>query len=219
MRTGGLESVKVDTRLVCSASESLLQQTEAGSFRLDLLFRINPITIQLPTLRERIVDLPILIDYFLDFYSTAYRRNPKPLSRDITKLMERYDWPGNIRQLENMIRSYALFGSEEYLVAELAPYGTASLTYPISKVDLTIPISLSKITKSATNELEKRIILKVLVANAWSRCKTAKWLNISQRSLQMKLLDLLGPGTSDLPTKTKTSASLSFPLRPRATQK
>jgi two-component system response regulator AtoC len=135
-------------------------------------------------LRQRAADLPILIDYFLDLHSKAYRLNPKPLSREITSMMQRYNWPGNIRQLGNMIRSYVLIGSEETLVADLAPAAPAGI---IPKIDLANPISLKEITKAATRDLEREIILKVLHANGWSRRKTAKWLKISYRSLLYKL--------------------------------
>src|ERR1017187_3021367 len=119
MRVGGQESRTVNTRLVSAASQSLRQQTEDGRFRLDFLFRINAVTIDLPPLRQRTMDLPMLIDHFLELHSKAFRSNPKPLSREVTRLMQRYDWPGNIRQLENMIRGYVLIGSEEVLAADL----------------------------------------------------------------------------------------------------
>jgi two-component system response regulator AtoC len=186
MRVGGQESRKVDVRLVCAANGSLRQQTEDGSFRPDFFFRINAVTIDLPPLRQRISDLPILIDYFLDFYSKGFRLRPKTLSREIASMMQQYNWPGNIRQLENMIRSYVLIDNEEALAADLIPVATAGV---IPEIDLANPISLKQFTKNATRDLEREIILKVLQSNGWSRQKTAKWLNISYRSLLYKLQD------------------------------
>jgi len=184
MRIGAQEPRKVDTRLICASNGDLRQQTEDGSFRLDFFYRINAVTIDLPPLRHRTADLPLLIDYFLGLHSRAYRRNPKPLSREITKMMQRHNWPGNIRQLENMIRSYVLMGNEEDLAADLVPSTPAGI---IPEIDLANPVSLKEITKAATQELEREIILKVLRANDWSRRRTAKWLNISYRSLLYKL--------------------------------
>jgi two-component system response regulator AtoC len=184
MRLGAQEARKVNTRLVCAANENLRQQTEEGNFRLDLFFRINAVTINLPALRERVMDLPILTEYFLELHSTAFRLHPKPLSRDITKMMLQYHWPGNIRQLENMIRSYVLVGSEEDLAADLVP---ATPTRTVPEIDLASPISLKEITGVATQELERQIILKALQMNGGSRVRTAKWLNISYRSLLYKL--------------------------------
>jgi two-component system response regulator AtoC len=183
-RVGAQESRRVDTRLVCAANEDLRQQTDDGSFRLDFFFRINAVTIDLPPLRQRVADLPILTDYLLDRHSKAYGLKPKPLSREITSMMQRYNWPGNIRQLENMIRSYVLIGNEEALAADLAPVAPAGI---VPEIDLANPISLKEITKAATRDLEREIILKVLQANGWNRKKTAKWLNISYRSLLYKL--------------------------------
>jgi two-component system response regulator AtoC len=183
-RIGAQESRKVDTRLVCAANGNLRQQTDDGSFRLDFFFRINAVTIDLPPLRQRVADLPILTDYFLGLHSKAYGLKPKPLSHEITSMMQRYNWPGNIRQLENMIRSYVLIGNEEALAADLAPVAPAGI---VPEIDLANPISLKEITKAATRDLEREIILKVLQANGWNRQKTAKWLNISYRSLLYKL--------------------------------
>jgi two-component system response regulator AtoC len=219
MRVGGQESRKVNTRLVSAASKNLRQQAEDGSFRLDLFFRINAVTIQLPTLRQRIMDLPMLTDYFLDLHSKAYRRSPKPLSREVMRLMQRYDWPGNIRQLENMIRSYILIGSEGALAADLVPSFPNSPASLNTQIDLSSPVSLKRITRAATQDLERQIILKVLEANAWSRRKTAKWLNISYRSLLYKLQDTQLSGFSDTPSKAANPAPIPIPHQATTTQK
>jgi two-component system response regulator AtoC len=209
MRVGGQESRNVNTRLVSAASSDLRKQAEEGHFRLDFFFRINAVTIELPPLRQRIEDLPMLVDYFLDRHSKTFRRSPKPLSRDMRRLMQHYHWPGNIRQLENMIRSYILIGSEEALAAELAPSVPASPAKLNTEIDLSSPISLKEITRAATQDLERQIILKVLEANGWSRRKTAKWLNISYRSLLYKLQESQPDGSSQaLPKARKASPVL-----------
>ena len=141
----------------------------------------------------------MLIDHFLELHSKAFRSNPKPLSREVTRLMQRYDWPGNIRQLENMIRGYVLIGSEEVLAADLVTSVQASSTRLNTEIDLSSPVSLKEITRAATQDLERQIILKVLEANGWSRRKTAKWLNISYRSLLYKLQDSQVGGSLETP--------------------
>jgi two-component system, NtrC family, response regulator AtoC len=183
-RVGAQEPRYVNTRLICAANGDLRRQTEDGSFRLDFFFRINAVTIDLPPLRQRAEDLPMLIDYFLDLHSKAFHLKPKPLSREIMAMMQRFTWPGNIRQLENMTRSYVLIGHEEALVADLIPSPPAEV---LPQIDLANPISLKEITKAARQQLERQIILKVLYAHRWNRLKTAKWLNISYRSLLYKL--------------------------------
>jgi two-component system response regulator AtoC len=203
MRVGGQTPKRVNTRLICAANGNLRQQTEDGSFRLDLFFRINAVTIDLPPLRQRTEDLPILIDYFLDLHSRTYRLKPKPLSREFVNIMQRFKWPGNIRQLENVIRSYVLIGDEETLAAELILPTQADV---VPEIDLASPISLKEITKAATQELERQIILKVLQANRWNRLRTAKWLNISYRSLLYKLQEAQIVRHSDKALKAMTTA-------------
>jgi two-component system, NtrC family, response regulator AtoC len=193
-RVGAQDSRSVNTRIVCAANGNLRQQVEEGTFRLDFFFRINAVTIDLPPLRQRTEDIPILIDYFLDLHSKAFQIEPKPLSREMQRMMQRYFWPGNIRQLENLIRSYILIGEEEALAADLVPSGQSRL---VPEIDLQNPISLKEITKAATRNLEREIILKVLRANGWSRRKTAKWLNISYRSLLYKLQDSLAKSSDE----------------------
>ncbi|HEU5350178.1 MAG TPA: sigma 54-interacting transcriptional regulator [Terracidiphilus sp.] len=184
MRVGAQESRRVDVRLICAANGNLRQQAEQGNFRLDFLFRVSAVTIDLAPLRQRIGDLPLLADYFLASYARTYQREPKPLSREILNLMMQYHWPGNIRQLENMLRGYVLIGNEEAILADLVPANRSDI---LPEIDLANPISLKTITKNATRDLEREIILRVLQANGWSRQKTARWLNISYRSLLYKL--------------------------------
>jgi len=194
MRVGGQQQRSVDTRLISAANGSLRHQTQDGTFRLDFLFRINAVTIDLPSLRQRTVDIPVLVEHFLEKYAEAFRVTPKPVSREMTRMLLGYDWPGNIRQLENLIRSYVLIGDEESILADLIP---STSVKEVTDIDLMNPVSLKNITKSATKNLEREIILKVLHAHGWNRQKTAKWLNISYRSLLYKLEDsqyTKGPG-------------------------
>ena len=202
VRVGGHESRSIATRLVSAANGDLRTQVESGTFRLDFLFRINAVTINLPPLRQRIADLPVLIDYFIEHYSRIFRHTPELLSKSAMRLMQTYHWPGNIRQLENLIRSYVLIGSEDALVAELIP--EQSRNGITAEIDLSEPISLKDITRKATHDLERQIILKVLQANSWNRQKTAKWLQISYRSLLYKLSEAGMPEVPPRPLRTST---------------
>jgi len=186
MRVGGQEQRSVNARLICADNGNLRQQTGEGAFRLDFLFRINAITIELPPLRRRAVDIPQLIDYFVSRYTRMFHCQPKPLSQEVLQLMRKFHWPGNIRQLENMIRCYVLVDSEEALVSELA---SSVPRWNSAQLDLSHPFSLKKITKAAVNDIEREIIVRVLQAHGWNRQRTAKWLNISYRSLFYKLQD------------------------------
>jgi two-component system, NtrC family, response regulator AtoC len=199
LRVGGHEMRRIQTRVVAVANRELREQVDEGTFRLDFLYRINAVTFNLPPLRRRPEDLPQLVDYFTGYHARMFQTNPVPLSRGVVRLMQKYNWPGNIRQLDNLIRSYVLMGSEEALVSELMQDERAVQPASVmSSLDLTQPIALKVVTKKATQELERQIILKVLKANNWNRQKTAKWLKISYRSLLYKLNEVGMAGPAEL---------------------
>jgi two-component system response regulator AtoC len=213
VRVGGHTTMTIETRLVSVANRDLRSQVDDGSFRLDFLYRINAVTINLPPLRGRKEDISQLVDYFIAQHARTFRLSPKPLSRDALALMQRYEWPGNIRQLDNLIRSYVLIGNEDLLAEELLPQQRNSDKI-MADIDLSGPISLRNVTKKATLDLERHIILKALQANSWNRQKTAKWLHISYRSLLYKLSEesapvLLMPSSQERgPTKATVDHSL-----------
>jgi two-component system response regulator AtoC len=188
VRVGGHELRRISTRLISTANGDLQRQVEDGTFRLDFLYRINAVTITLPPLRQRLADIPALVDHFMEEHAMAFRQTPRPLSRETLRAMQTYHWPGNIRQLENLVRSYVLIGDEEAIVAELMPEPPGEASFP--EFDPSQPMSLKHVTKKATQALERQIIFKVLEANMWNRQKTAKWLKISYRSLLYKLTEV-----------------------------
>jgi two-component system response regulator AtoC len=204
VRVGGHELRSIETRIVAAANGSLRAQVDDGTFRLDLLFRINAVTLNLLPLRQRIADLPALLDYFLEQYSRVFESTPQPLSRTTVQWMQNYHWPGNIRQLENLVRSYVLIGSEDALFADLIPAAPNANLGNLPPIDLNEPVSLKRITKRATQDLERQIIFKVLEANDGNRQKTARWLKISYRSLLYKLTD---GGASPQPARAPRKAS------------
>jgi two-component system response regulator AtoC len=208
VRVGGHSTRTIETRLVSCANRDLRTQVDEGTFRLDLLYRINAVTINLPPLRNRKDEIPPLVDYFMELNAKMFRLSPRPLSRSTVHLMERYNWPGNIRQLANLVRSYVLIGDEELLAAEIMPQPVNG-DGMVAEIDISQPLSLKRITKKATLDLERQIILKVLRTNGWNRQKTAKWLQMSYRSLLYKLNEV---DVSDL--QESHAASLPEDLPP-----
>lgn len=192
VRIGGQETLKVDIRLICATNRDLEGEIAAGRFRQDLFYRINVVQIRVPALRERAQDIPSLVNYFLDFYKQKFNVSPKPIRTSIVDMMQRYHWPGNIRQLENLIKRYVILGNEEAITTDLVGERDPS-------VDVTIPldgrISLKKITREASRRLERRIIVKVLHAHNWNRKKAATALSISYRALLYKIQETgIDPG-------------------------
>src|SRR6201984_2662631 len=120
-RIGASDGRRIDVRFVCATNRSLEREMESGHFREDLFYRINVLAIQLPPLRDRRDDIPTLVAYFLDTYSRQLERPVPALSTHLLADLARYSWPGNIRELENLMKSYVIFGSEEDLRTAMQP--------------------------------------------------------------------------------------------------
>lgn len=172
----------VDVRVVCATNRQLEAEMSQGSFRRDLYYRINAITIHLPPLRNRSADIPVLVNYLLGYYTRKYNRHPGRLSELAMNELRRYEWPGNIRQLENLIRKYVIVDSEDVILAEL-------LT-PADDLAMPVPngaCSLREVTREVVAKVERRFILRALQAANWNRRRAARTLNISYRSLLYKI--------------------------------
>lgn len=183
-RIGGREDTQVDVRIVCATNRQLENEVDAGSFRQDLFYRINVVSIRMPNLRERCEDIPQLASYFLQTYTSQYNRQARPFSRELLQLFLQYDWPGNIRELENQVRRYVIMGSEEEVINELA--GKKRAWRPEEPIENGL-MPLKVHTKRVVEELERTLILKVLQENHWNRKKAAQVLQISYRALLYKI--------------------------------
>lgn len=202
-RIGATEETKIQVRLICATNRQLSTEIESGNFRQDLFYRINGVTIELPSLRERIVDIPDLVAYFLEMYSHAFHSKAKPMSNHLMTQLQNYHWPGNIRELENLTKRYVILGDEEAVQMDLMPKPASMIELDL---ELNGPISLKAVTRRAVHELEKKIILKILQNNEWNRKRTAKALNISYRALLYKIRDV------GVPSKRSQQASVSVPV-------
>src|SRR5215468_4217820 len=107
-RIGAQEDKKVEVRVVCATNRRLEEEIEAGTFRQDLFYRINVVNLHIPPLRERRGDIEDLAAYFLEYYNRKYNGRARPLSADIVATLQKYHWPGNIRELENLIKRYVI---------------------------------------------------------------------------------------------------------------
>ncbi|MBV8052097.1 MAG: sigma 54-interacting transcriptional regulator [Acidobacteriaceae bacterium] len=186
-RIGAQEDKKVEVRVVCATNRNLEHEIEAGSFRQDLFYRINVVNLHLPPLRERRGDIENLVNYFLEYYNRKFNCKARPLSSDLIGVLQKYHWPGNIRELENLMKRYVILGSEEVISSDLLARRETEFLNP--EINLDGPISLKKLTRQATRELERKVILKVLQAHHWNRKQTARALNISYRALLYKIRD------------------------------
>jgi two-component system response regulator AtoC len=185
-RIGAQEDKKVEVRVVCATNRNLEDEIENGTFRADLFYRINVVNLHMPSLRERAADIPVLVNYFLESHNRKYNCRAKPLSSELMAIMAKYHWPGNIRELENLIKRYVILGNEEVIASDLVPR-----EQDLFNADIPIdgPISLKKLTRQAVRELERKVILKVLQTHHWNRKQSAKTLGISYRALLYKIRD------------------------------
>jgi two-component system, NtrC family, response regulator AtoC len=185
-RIGAQEDKKVEVRVVCATNRILEDEIENGTFRQDLFYRINVVNLRLPALRERRGDVEELAVYFLEYYNRKFNARARALSPELIGILQKYHWPGNIRELENLIKRYVILGNEEVITSELSSHEPE---YFNPDIPIDGPISLKKITRQAVRELERKIILKVLQANHWNRKQAARALSISYRALLYKIRD------------------------------
>jgi two-component system, NtrC family, response regulator AtoC len=183
-RIGGQEDRHVTVRALCATHRALDREIESGRFRQDLYYRINVVNLQLPPLRARREDVLDLAHYFLELHQRRHNSEARPLSGTMLQLLTRHSWPGNIRELENLIERYVILGSEEAVTTELLHW---EQTHIASELPTEGPIHLKKITRQAVHELEKKIILRALEANRWNRKRAAVELKISYRALLYKI--------------------------------
>lgn len=185
-RIGAEEDKKVEVRVICATNRDLEAEIAAGRFRQDLFYRINVVQVQVPALRHRAQDIPALASYFLDLYSQRFSVRPKPVPQALMDMLQGYAWPGNIRQLENLMKRYVILGNEEAITSELVSQN-GNCFDPVIPADG--KISLKHATRDAVRELERRIIMKVLHTHNWNRKKAAKAMSISYRALLYKIQD------------------------------
>lgn len=181
---GDHEEKRMDARVICATNRNLQREIENGGFRADLFYRINVITITLPSLRDRREDIPYLVEYLREQFNRRFQRDAAPLSKETLHLLQQKEWPGNVRELENCIARYVVLGSEEVFYPERTERPPSQFSYQVT-ADGKIP--LKRIAQEVTRKMEHDVILKVLQANQWNRRKTAQVLKISYRALLYKV--------------------------------
>ena len=172
-RLGGTEQIKVDVRLVSATNRDLVAAIEEGSFRSDLYYRLNVVSIQLPPLRERIDDVPLLAAHFINKYNVEFNKKFDRVDRKAMDFMMDYHWPGNVRELENVIERALVIGQGPQVKVKHLPF--CNIESPLTEE----PRSLQ--------EVEKSHIEKMLQRNDWNIAKTARLLNIDRSTLHKKI--------------------------------
>jgi len=185
-RIGGDSDRSVQVRIVSATNHALEDEMGTGQFRQDLFYRLDGISITLPSLAERRADIPRLVEFFVEHYNRVFSRRTSNFSQSgIQKLMS-CQWHGNIRELENIVRRYVIFGQEETAIGDMIRRDDVIFT---PEIELDGDISLKQITRKAVRDLEYKIISRVLLNHHGNRTNAARALKISYRALMYKIRD------------------------------
>jgi DNA-binding NtrC family response regulator len=188
-RVGGSKPIRTDFRLIVATNVDLEKAVKENRFREDLYYRINVIPIRMPPLRDRLEDLPELARLFLDRYRTKFRKPIRGISDSALKILSSYWWPGNIRELENLIERLVAVSEKEWLTDEDLP-----LEYHFAKLDSAPPAQGETLFQEALDTFERNFILRALEKSDWNVTATAKYLGLPLSTLKHKMsrLDLRG---------------------------
>ena len=178
---GSTQAVKVDTRVIAATNKNLLEEIEQGNFREDLYYRLNVVTLQVPSLRERRDDISLLADFFLKQYAEKNRRLIKGFTPRAMDLLMRHSWPGNVRELENVVERAVIMARGDLISQAELPDTIRGLDVEMEKPEMDLSSGRS------LKEVERDMILRTLEDTGGNRTRTAEILGISRRTLQLKL--------------------------------
>ena len=184
-RLGGTKSLNVDVRLIAATNKDLAMEVEAGNFRTDLFYRLNVITLELPPLRSRKEDIPLLVDYFLKRYNEKAEKPIQSISRQALEALETYHWPGNIRELENAIEQAVVLRQSDSIERRDLPASihkrSKDTTHLYDSKSIVVPLGIPM------KEIEQKVIARVLSMTSGDKELAAKLLGISSRTIYRKL--------------------------------
>jgi len=181
-RLGGKKPIKVDIRLIAATNMNLEKAISTGRFREDLYYRLNVFSISLPLLGERDGDVELLAEYFLEKFNRIFEKEVKGISKDTMQLLNEYSWPGNIRELRNVIESTVLLAGDTILPQHL-PLKIQEVRE--HKIELLSP--LKKISKQAKYKAERELITRVLREVNWNKSMASKMLKVDYKTLYYKI--------------------------------
>lgn len=177
---------RVQVRVLCTTNRSLEREVQNGNFRGDLFYLLNVVSFRVPPLRERKEDIPSLADHFVRLYSDRFTSPAPPLNDPLLEMLVEHDWPGNIRELENVMKRYVILGTPESIMTMKRSMAAEAQAFSFD-VPENGSVHLKELKRQAIRELEAKVISRVLRESRWNRKQAARTLNISYRSLLGKL--------------------------------
>ncbi len=181
-RIGGREEIKIDVRVIAATNKNLKMEIQEGNFREDLFYRLNVISVRLPSLAERATDIPVLTNHFIEKYNQRSGREIKGIARPALRLLLDYSWPGNVRQLESTIERAVLLCEGETIEPEDLPQEIRLKTFTSDRIPFDIPPQ-----GFSLEDFEKELLMKAMEKSNGVIAKAAKLLGISYRTLQYRL--------------------------------
>lgn len=189
-RVGGIRTLRADVRLIAATNQDLDSRVKSKAFRQDLFYRLNVLPIHLPPLRERLDDIPRLISYFLNKFSEQMKRPVPTPNPETLELLCQFPWPGNIRQLENVIERVLIMNDSETLTPDALPEEIIEYEEERFALGQSSSGSLKDIVKDATRRIERKAIEEALSETSQNVTRAARKLNISRKGLQIKMKEL-----------------------------
>ena len=183
MHLGGIQEIQVDVRIIAATNIDLRQAVRDGRFREDLFYRLNVITVDLPPLRARREDIPLLVQHFLDFYAAENDVPPRKLSADAMRALVDYSWPGNVRELENSIERGVVLSSGPVIGSDLLPGQITGRSFQDALLEHNPNASLFDILE----DIERRIIIEKLERCNGNQTDAAEQFHIPLSTLNQKI--------------------------------
>ncbi len=184
-RLGGIEESKVDVRVIAASNRDLEKSAKSGEFRPDLFYRLNVVSLQLPPLRERRDDIPILLDHFLRLKAQEHSVSPKMVSPEVVDFFMSYTWPGNVRELENLVERLTILSPRETIMLQDLPVGIRTQDN-VSALKEEV-LKGSRPLSEAVDEFEREVIVKALEKTGFNQTKAASLLGTSRRILRYRM--------------------------------
>jgi len=186
-RLGGRSIVQVDVRILAATNIDIAQSIAVGKLRPDLYYRLNAFTLQMPPLRERREEIPLLLRHFMALYANRYGRTALSVSPALVEACLRHTWPGNLRELENFVKRYLILGDESLVLNELKALPSSSPTETSIRIQAAAGGDLKTLVRGLKGEAEAEAISQALDRTKWNRKEAARLLQISYKALLYKI--------------------------------